>query len=60
MYESKEKLIKEIETDLDEIDYIKRNYNLDQLSKKEIEELYLSISNAWLIIQKVVRVDRKV
>jgi len=56
MYEQKEKLIKEIETDLEEMDYIKRNYNLENLSIKELKELCLNIGSAWLILQKLVRV----
>ena len=52
----KEKLIRDIETDLEEIDYIKRNYELESLTDKELKEISLNIGNVWLLIQKLVRV----
>jgi len=48
------KTIKNIQSDLDDLEYIKRNYDLDNLSDIELYDLYCHVSRAWLILSKVL------
>jgi hypothetical protein len=51
---NKTKLIKNINDDLDDIDYIKRNYDFDNLDINEIQEIYSNLSMVWLILHKAL------
>jgi hypothetical protein len=44
--------IKEIETMVEELEYMLKNFDLCKLNSIEIHELYIGLSRAWLILSK--------
>lgn len=54
MIYDRQKEIKDIEIDIDDIIYMLKNVDMTKLTDLEIHDMYMGISRAWLVLSKLV------